>query len=106
MISWGLLSDAKGGVQNEISSRLAEINNPSIFMHLPFEHVEEAFRNMDRHEVKAGEIIIREGDRAGSFFLIEKGSVEVLQEGLYDSEQRRVTELGVGDHFCEDALNP
>jgi len=104
MVSWKSLIEATDTDSHEISIRLSELNNPTIFMQLPFENVEMAFKKMKEIDVCAGDEIITQGDHAELFYIIESGSAEVLQRGIYDSEQLQVAVLGVGDHFGEDAL--
>jgi rhodanese-related sulfurtransferase len=104
MVSWNSLVEAADIDSHEISARLSELNNPSIFMQLPFENVEMAFKKMKETDVYAGDEIIKQGDRAEFFYIIESGRAEVLQQGIYDSGQSQVAVLGVGDHFGDDAL--
>jgi rhodanese-related sulfurtransferase len=104
MLSWHTLVEATSAESHEISSRLSELNNPSIFMQLPFENVELAFKKMQARDVSAGEEIITQGDVGDLFYIIASGKAEVLQQGIYDSEQLKVAELDVGDHFGDDAL--
>ncbi len=53
--------------------------------------------------VKAGEVIIKEGDQAAGFFVIDSGKVEVVQ-GLDGNNPQVLAELGPGDFFGEMAL--
>ncbi|MCK5360912.1 MAG: cyclic nucleotide-binding domain-containing protein [Gammaproteobacteria bacterium] len=104
MLSWKTLVDATSVVSHDISERLSKLNNPSIFMQLPFENVEQAFNKMKSRDVSAGDVIITQGDAADMFYIIASGRAEVLQQGIYDNEQLKVAELTIGDHFGEDAL--
>lgn len=47
LISWTALIDNLHPRDEPIRSRLTEMNNPTLFMHLPFENVIEAFRRME-----------------------------------------------------------
>jgi len=104
MVSWNSLVDTNSADRNEISSRLFELNNPSIFMQLPFENVEMAFKKMREIDVSAGDEVITQGDPAELFYIIGTGRAEVLQQGIYDNEQLKVAVLGIGDHFGDEAL--
>jgi len=57
---------------------------------------------------KAGEVIIKQGDEAEAFFIIEKGTCEVKILDTFSSqhtnEEVSVTELGRGKYFGELAL--
>ena len=50
-------------------------------------------------QAKAGETVVRKGDRGDLFYLVGAGQLEVLGDG-----DARVTLLGPGDHFGEIAL--
>jgi hypothetical protein len=49
----------------------------------------------------AGEIIVREGDPSGRFYIITAGEVEVLQR--VDGREQVIRKLGPGHHFGEVA---
>jgi len=72
---------------------------------LPSEASEELETLIDRATVQAyepGEVIIREGDRAETFFVLSEGAVEVVRgEG---EERQRLALLEPGDHFGEIGL--
>ena len=53
--------------------------------------------------LKAGEIIINEGDQAAGFFVVSAGKVEVVQ-GLDSSSPQVLATLGPSDFFGEMAL--
>jgi CRP-like cAMP-binding protein len=48
-------------------------------------------------------LVLKEGDRAVGFFVITKGSVEVVQ-GLGSKDERRLATLHAGDFFGEISL--
>ena len=73
-------------------------------MQLPFENVEIAFKKMKACDVSSDDEVIKQGDPAEQFYIIESGRAEVLQQGIYGSEQLKVAVLGAGGHFGEDAL--
>jgi CRP/FNR family cyclic AMP-dependent transcriptional regulator len=50
-----------------------------------------------------GAVVVEEGKRAVGFFVIVKGSVEVVQ-GLGDSQERQLATLQAGDFFGELSL--
>jgi CRP-like cAMP-binding protein len=53
---------------------------------------------VERVEVKAGDILVREGTRTSEFFLVMEGVAEVVRRGEV------VARLGVGTHFGELAV--
>jgi putative ABC transport system ATP-binding protein len=52
--------------------------------------------------VVAGEVVIRQGDRGGNFYLVREGALEVVRDD--GTGQRVVAMLGQGDCFGEEAL--
>jgi MFS family permease len=65
---------------------------------LPQQTLERLARSLTAMAVPAGGVVFREGDRGDRFWIIERGRVEVTQEG------RVLRELGPGDGFGEIAL--
>eukprot|EP00948_MAST-09A_sp_MAST-9A-sp1_P002745 g2745.t1 len=51
-----------------------------------------------------GDVIIRQGDAGDKFFIVEKGTVSVSQQGATDLEPQELTRLGSGSYFGEIAL--
>ena len=52
--------------------------------------------------VVAGEVVIRQGDRGGNFYLLREGEMEVVKDD--GTQQRVVATLGPGSCFGEEAL--
>jgi MFS family permease len=69
----------------------------SVFAPLPMASVENVARRVAKVSVGAGEVVIREGDRGDSFY--------VVAEGMLDVESGNgVAAMGCGDFFGEIAL--
>jgi len=103
--SWNALIDNfDSTLNNGIQARLKELKNPAVFMRLPFESVEEAFKRMISIEVDAGTNVIEQGDTGDTFYIIQSGHAEVWQQNIYDSEPKKVAELECGDYFGDEAL--
>lgn len=88
----------------DLSAELALLHNPKVFMNLPLENVAEAFRRMETITATANQEIMKQGEKGNYFYIIKEGLAEVWQQGLYDDTQQKVAELGIGDHFGEEAL--
>jgi rhodanese-related sulfurtransferase len=95
------LMDPKDG---EAAKRLRLVGNSQAFHRLPIEAVAEAVRRLQRMPVEAGQEIVRQGDPADAFYVIEEGEAEVWELGLYDDEPRKVNALAAGEAFGEDGL--
>ena len=68
------------------------------------ENIKEAFKRMRPKAVKAGEIVIEQGDVGGSYFVIENGMCDVIQTDPFTDETSCISKLGPGDAFGEEAL--
>jgi uncharacterized protein YhbP (UPF0306 family) len=74
----------------------------SVFGDLPREERETIRAQLERIEVKAGTVIVRQGAPADKFFIIAEGEVEVVSEE--EHENRTLARLGPGEFFGELAL--
>ena len=72
------------------------------FAQLPSAHIEELLDRFKRIEVKAGEVIIREGGEGDYYYVIESGKARV--ERLIGGVSMVLAELKSGDAFGEEAL--
>jgi CRP-like cAMP-binding protein len=79
------------------------LKNVPIFSELSRRDLERLGKLMVPRNVKAGEIIIKEGDQAAGFFVINSGKVEVVQ-GVDGNNPTVLNTLGAGDFFGEMAL--
>lgn len=77
------------------------IRNALMFKRLPFEYIEHAFSRMKINRFRKGDTIPAE--QCHSYCLILNGRAEVQKFDNLSQRFRRVTELGVGDIFGEEA---
>jgi CRP-like cAMP-binding protein len=78
------------------------LKNVPIFSELGRRDLGRLGKLMVPRPVKAGEVIIKEGDQAAGFFVISSGKVEVVHD--VDGSAEKLAELGPGDFFGEMAL--
>ena len=85
-------------------SGLFGINNLRFgaFSQLPAAHIDELLRRFERVEVKAGEVIIREGAEGDYYYLVESGRCRV--ERMVGGVSMALAEFKSGDTFGEEAL--
>jgi CRP-like cAMP-binding protein len=76
-------------------NRLRDIE---MFRHLSKSELERVAGWLQVFSVPPGDELLREGDFAGEFFLIEEGEAEVVQDG------ERIATLAAGDFFGEIGL--
>ena len=79
------------------------LKNVEIFSELGRRDLERVGKLMVPRQIRAGEVIIKEGDQAAGFFVINSGKVEVVQDADGSNPQQLAT-LGPGDFFGEMAL--
>ncbi len=84
-------------------SREEMLKNVPIFSELGRRDLERLSKLMVPRAVRAGEVIIKEGDQAAGFFVISSGKVEVVR-GVDSSSPQVLNTLGPGDFFGEMAL--
>lgn len=78
------------------------LKNVPIFSELGRRDLDRVGKLMVPRTVKGGEVIIKEGDQAAGFFIINAGKVEVVHD--VDGKAEKLAELGPGDFFGEMAL--
>ena len=76
----------------------ARLRDISIFNPLPIVTVENLATRAGTRRVEPGTPIVREGDPAEAFFVIEEGSVDVHEDGVFRRVER------AGEFFGEIAL--
>ncbi len=79
------------------------LKNVEIFSELGRRDLERVGKLMVPRQIRAGEVIIKEGDQAAGFFVINSGKVEVVQD-VDGSNPQQLATLGPGDFFGEMAL--
>lgn len=74
------------------------------FANLPPQNIQRVFERMERVDVSANELIIRQGDPGGYYYVIEEGYCDVSREPAGGGREVHLAELGPGDGFGEEAL--
>ncbi len=72
------------------------------FSELPVANIEQLLKRFQRIEVKAGEVIIREGAEGDYYYVIESGKCQV--DRMVGGVAMQLAELKSGDAFGEEAL--
>jgi rhodanese-related sulfurtransferase len=90
-------SDADG----DWMSRL--LHTPSI-MQLPAANIQALFMKLEQVPVKAGEVVIRQGDEGDYYYIISEGRCRVTRLSPRTREEMVLAELTGGDAFGEEAL--
>jgi len=74
------------------------------FANLPPQNIQRVFERMERVDATANELIIRQGDPGGYYYVIEEGYCDVSREPASGGREIHLSELGPGDGFGEEAL--
>ncbi|CAD8173016.1 unnamed protein product [Paramecium octaurelia] len=69
-----------------------------VFFSLPEDQIDKLIKHMFYCTLKANQFIFKQGDQASSYFVIEKGSVEII------INDRQIRTLAEGSYFGEIAL--
>lgn len=104
LISWDEIVHMMEETDEELAHQLDKVRNSLVFRRLPSEMVEMAFKKMHTLKIAKGEAAIKQGEEGNSYYIITKGSAEVLSIGLYDDEPQKIAELTEGDAFGCEAL--
>lgn len=80
------------------------IKKVSFLSFLKQEQVTALVNAMFEKKYKAGDVIIKQGDMADNFYILQEGVVDIFKKGENDTEEKKITELGVGSYFGELAL--
>ncbi len=79
------------------------IKSPT-FRNLPPAHIETLLTRLEPVVVKAGDVIIRQGDAGDYFYMIDQGVAMVTRNPDDDEDSIEMAELNAGDTFGEAAL--
>lgn len=74
------------------------------FHRIPPANIQAIFMRMQRVPVRAGDVIIKQGDEGDYFYVVVSGRCVVTRESPLNQEGIKLAELGVGDTFGEEAL--
>lgn len=71
---------------------------------VPPSHLQALFMRLQRLNLKAGEVLVRQGEPGDYFYIVVAGRCVVTRETPLNREGIRLAELGPGDSFGEEAL--
>lgn len=104
LIVWQELERNFTGGDQDLARRMRKIQSSPVFQRLPAASLAEAVRRMDAVVVTAGEEVVRQGESGEWFYIIDEGRAEVWREEFPGDDPQRVTEIGEGEGFGEEAL--
>lgn len=74
------------------------------FHKIPPANIQAVFMRLQRRDVRAGEVVIKQGDVGDYFYVVVKGICQVARETPLNKDGVRLAELKMGDTFGEEAL--
>jgi len=74
------------------------------FHRIPPANIQAIFIRMQQINLRAGDVVIKQGDDGDFFYAIISGKCSVVRETPLNKEGIKLAELGVGDTFGEEAL--
>ena len=83
---------------------MTRILQTEAFIKIPPAMIQSLLIKMQSYPVKAGEVVIRQGDPGDYYYTIHEGRCAVTREGSPSAEAQFLAELGSGASFGEDAL--
>lgn len=98
-----LVLGVPAGQPGEIDPRQARFLRLPIFAGLPTPRLEAIAQRLEPLSVSAGQAVIRQGDAADRFYLVDAGTFRVTQVSGTE-EERHLRDLGPGDVFGEIGL--
>ena len=75
-----------------------------VLQRIPPANLQALFMRMQHIPVRAGDIIVRQGDEGDYYYVITRGQAVVTRETPLNREGLRLAELGAGESFGEEAL--
>ena len=82
---------------------MAVLQTPA-FLKLPSEHIQMLFARLEQIPVKAGQVVIRQGDKGDYYYIIKSGRCRVTRQAKAEAPPVTLAELDIGAAFGEEAL--
>ena len=74
------------------------------FHRIPAANIQAIFMRMQQVNLKAGDVVIKQGDEGDYFYVLTEGRCAVTRETPLNKEGIKLADLGPGDTFGEEAL--
>jgi CRP-like cAMP-binding protein len=91
--------------QADASERIKLLATCDLMRHLPAEQIEQILPCIQAHHLDKAEILFKAGDPGDALYIVARGKVEVLADGLHGAEAGgAIAQLGQGQAFGEMSL--
>lgn len=102
MMTWDELAVPESDEITAAESNLATSKSAKAFQNLPPANFDKLRQRMEKVQVMAGDVVMKEGDAGDYYYLIESGIARVTRQGA--GGPLLLAELGAGDSMGEEAL--
>lgn len=85
------------------SNWMIKMLQSDLFERLPAINIQKIFGRMERVEVEADQVVVKQGDEGDYYYVIERGYCEVSRH-ILGGKEIHLADLGAGDAFGEGAL--
>ena len=99
-----LIGKAATREPSQFEATLAEVAKLPLFSGVPSSRLETALARVHEAPVKAGQVVVRQGDPADRFYMIASGSFVVIQQATPAATPVVLRHLGANDVFGELGL--
>lgn len=103
-LSWNQFFQRTLASHAKVRERMNLVRNVIVFRALPLENVVTAFEEFEEVSYAAQDTLVEQGERGDYYFLIESGEAETWRRNPVHNKSVRLTRLGAGDDFGEEAL--
>jgi rhodanese-related sulfurtransferase len=88
---------------DEVAWRLTLLKS-NLFVKVPPLNIDHMFSRLKSMQVKAGDVILRQGEVGDGCYFIRRGAASVTRRQPGESDDRHLVDIGYGRCFGEDAL--
>jgi MFS family permease len=104
IVGLGLIGTAADRAPEPYEATMARVIKLPLFAGVPAARLEAAMKRIVEVPVASGDVVVRQGDPADRFYIIESGTFTVTQEHEPDAEPVVLRKLGPDDVFGELGL--
>jgi CRP-like cAMP-binding protein len=98
------VSELRGDNFPESDDWMTTLLQTKAFHRIPAANIQAIFMRMQQVNLKAGHVVIKQGDEGDYFYVIIDGRCAVTRETPLNKDGIKLAELGTGDTFGEEAL--
>jgi CRP-like cAMP-binding protein len=109
MLTWDqtgsyVVSELQSNGTNADDDWMTTLLQTEAFRRIPPANIQAIFIRMQQVNLKAGDLIIKQGEEGDYFYAITRGRCSVVRETPLNKDGIKLAELGPGDTFGEEAL--